>query len=327
MTYNKTSQTITVAVTAYNVAPYLKRCVQSILNQTYPNLEVLIVNDGSSDETAKLLDEVSRTDSRISLISQENHGISYTRNTCLSNASGDWLLFVDGDDYLPDDAVELLFKAAVDNNADMSVGGHILVSPNGKESYVSAPETYCSSSEESQLYFLTQGNNNLFPWGKLYSRKLYQKMHYEEGKIYEDVRITPFLLDLAKTVYIIDKPVYYYCLRPQSITYGQSISKQAEGLEAVLTYEQYIKEHYPSYSSYAAKKVISFCLYVMGKICESGRKTHPDEWNMAVTIAKEHLEHKEITGLPWTCIRLAVGTAPVLTGNLCHMYSRIRNGL
>ena len=318
---------ITVAITAFNIESLIERCIRSVCKQTFSNLEILIVNDGSTDNTLRTAEKYRNQDSRIRIISQENHGIAYARNTVLKEANGDWLAFVDGDDYLPEDSIKMLYNAAITADVPLSVGGHYISSSKNEPFYIKAEPVLCKTKEEAQRYFLTSGNNNLFPWGKLYRQDLYKSIHYEEGKVYEDVRIFPSLLDLAGSCVVVDKPVYYYCLRSESITYSSSVSKQMQGLEAVLEYSSYIEKKYPSLYEFASKKVITFCLYIMGKISASGRTNYQKEWRAVVSTLNNQYVNNKIPGLLWNCIRIAVSIAPGLTGDLCNVFSRVKNGV
>ena len=115
---------VSVIIPIYNVAPYLRRCLDSVLAQTYKKLDIILIDDGSTDLSGKMADEYACSDSRVQVIHQENGGLSHARNTGLDMMQGEWLMFVDSDDAIPENAVELLLKAALEKDTDMSMGSY-----------------------------------------------------------------------------------------------------------------------------------------------------------------------------------------------------------
>lgn len=112
---------VSIIVPVYKVEPYLNKCVDSILAQTFTDFECILVDDGSPDSCGKICDEYVQKDSRVKVIHQENQGLSAARNSGLDMASGAWIVFVDSDDWIEPDAVEVLYRAALQNDADMAV--------------------------------------------------------------------------------------------------------------------------------------------------------------------------------------------------------------
>ena len=116
---------ISIIVPAYNVQKYIKQCLESIINQTYKNLEIIVVNDGSKDKTLDIIESIAKDDPRIIVINQENQGVSATRNNALKGVDGDFVMFVDSDDWLDLDTCEVLIKEAVEENADIVMCGYV----------------------------------------------------------------------------------------------------------------------------------------------------------------------------------------------------------
>ena len=147
---------VTVVLPVYNVEQYLDRCINSVVNQTYKNLEIILVDDESPDNCPKMCDEWAKMDSRIKVIHKKNQGLGYARNTGIDNATGEYIYFVDSDDYIALDTIELAYKAAVENNADIVTFGYNQVDSNGniQKSYIPKPQKNIYEYAEIQNEFL-----------------------------------------------------------------------------------------------------------------------------------------------------------------------------
>ena len=209
------SELISIIVPIYNVDRYLRRCIESIINQTYKNIEIILVDDGSSDSSPEICDKYKEKDSRIIVIHKENGGLSSARNAGLEVAKGTLIGFVDSDDYIASDMYEKL-KANMDKySSDISACQFCF---NYKHS-----KRVCIVSSKEKLFRGKEKFDNLkyikgVAWNKLYKREIFKKIKYPDGKIYEDHLIICDVLNKAKKVSFLNETLYYYTTRKSSIT-------------------------------------------------------------------------------------------------------------
>ena len=179
---------ISVIVPVYKVEKYLNRCVESICKQSYSNLEILLVDDGSPDSCPQMCDEYAKADSRIIVIHKENGGLSSARNAALEVATGDYVICVDSDDYIHPRAVEKLYQACVMYQADIAMGLHFV--EKGEKLLIEDPvvdEVEIYSAVEALQVLLADKKMRNYAWNKLYKRELFEEVRYPEGRNYEDI--------------------------------------------------------------------------------------------------------------------------------------------
>lgn len=221
----KTNPLISVIVPIYNVEDYLTACIQSIIDQTYSNLEIILVNDGSTDQCGKICDKLGETDHRIQVIHQSNCGLSAARNTGLKQASGNFISFIDSDDYLDTHFYEYLLQPML-THAHIGITSCQFykieegkISP-WKSAYSIHQPTLHSHQDCCEKAIL--GKINVCVWDKLYRAELLKEIRFCEGRIVEDVL---FMADLSEAVkqyqldlYQLPERLYYYRIRPGSIS-------------------------------------------------------------------------------------------------------------
>lgn len=181
---------ISVIMPAYKVEKYLNRCIESILRQTFTDFELIIVDDGSPDNCPAMIDEWAKKDSRIVVIHQENQGLSGARNSGIKIANGEYLTFVDSDDWISDTMLEELFNLITKYDADISICGFIQTNGINNISIDNTnSEEYIYNRDEFMNIFLRIKNNRCihYAWGKLYRKELIDKDHYPLGMLNEDV--------------------------------------------------------------------------------------------------------------------------------------------
>ena len=211
---------ISVIIPIFRVEAYLRRCVDSVLAQTYRNMEIILVDDGSDDECPKICDEYARQDDRVSVIHQKNAGLSGARNAGIEKAGGSYLAFVDSDDYLSPEFLERLYRACVETGSDMSVcrweyvkGEPILECGNGRT------EIFTGRQMLANLY-IPDGAYFVVAWNKLYRRELFESIRYPAGRIHEDEATTYRIYHQVKQADYVDASLYGYFVTPSSITRG-----------------------------------------------------------------------------------------------------------
>lgn len=235
---------ISIVIPTYNVAPYIERCLRGVANQTYRNLEIIIVNDGSTDETGAIIDRIAKADDRMIVIHKDNTGVSDTRNKGLDVASGDYIGFVDGDDEVYPDMFEFLISNAKKHHAEISHCGFELVNPDRIIAINGTGKVAVHGSSEA-LVALLQGK--LFEpstCNKLYARNILKDVRYPGGiRINEDLLFNVEAFDRCKRSVYEDVVKYRYMYNPNSAArLGFDISKQQD----VLTVAKRIKNYLAS---------------------------------------------------------------------------------
>lgn len=208
---------ISVIVPAYNIAQYLPRCLDSILNQTHKNLEIIVISDGSTDETNDIIIDYAQKDSRIVPVFKANSGVSSTRNKGLDIASGDYIGFVDGDDYIEPDMYELLINNAIEYNADISHCGYQMVFPSRIDYYYDTDKRVLQDNETGVYDLLSAAFVEPGIWNKLYKKEVLQDVRMDcDIRINEDLLFNFFAFKKANISFYQDKPMYHYILRKGS---------------------------------------------------------------------------------------------------------------
>lgn len=272
---------VSVIVPMYQSAPYLRNSLNSVQAQTYANLEVLLIDDGSTDETIAIAQEYLNRDSRFRLIRQETRGVSAARNAGLDAATGEWIASMDSDDELVPTAIHTLVTAALENDVAMSMGAYVEchpVKPIPFRRTVGAKPCVLRTTEEVQRYFLTDGQFLCHMWTKLFRRDLFDELRFPEGKIYEDNFIMPDVLEAAGSCAVVNVPVYHYLVHKGSVSTAVNIRHQMDGLEARLYYADFMSRHHPALVPLANDAALSFACNLLGKMEHVGVDTVPEEW-------------------------------------------------
>lgn len=252
---------VSVIIPVYNVEKYLDKCVESVLNQTYNNLEIILVDDGSTDNCPGKCDEWANKDKRIKVIHKQNGGASDAKNVGLDNMTGEILMFLDADDYLTLDTIEILLNLMIKHNADVSCGTYIKVD----ENY--SPLSKCNNKELIYIYendnkfdfLIEHGIECVVPWGKLYKKFVFNKLRYPFGKITEDEYVVHQYIDRAKKIVYINKPLYFYLQRSTSVMGCKFSKKNLDAFGAFLGRIEFFKNKNLSakHEKYAYKAYLS----------------------------------------------------------------------
>ena len=177
---------ISVIVPVYNVEIFFDKCMTSIVNQTYKNLEIILVDDGSTDKSGKKCDEWKEKDERIKVIHKENGGASSARNVGLEDVTGNWISFIDSDDYIEKTFLENLYNSAKENNADIAAGGFKRITLY-KEKIKYSEENFISDKKDMMRRFLLNDGLSFAMCDKIYKKKLFDTIRFPEGKMNEDI--------------------------------------------------------------------------------------------------------------------------------------------
>lgn len=208
---------ISIIVPVYNIDKYISKCIDSLLFQSFKDIEIILVDDGSIDLSGKICDEYALKDNRIKVIHKENDGLSSARNTGLALAKGEYIGFVDGDDWVKDDTFEFLYKTLITHDADISVCGHFIVDGDTVESIRNNGDIKILNHVEALSAILLDDEINSFAWDKLYKRELFADLLYPVGRRFEDIAFTYLLFNRSNRVVQANVSKYYYVRRSGSI--------------------------------------------------------------------------------------------------------------
>lgn len=213
---------ISVVVPVYNVELYLEKCIESIINQTYKNLEIILVDDGATDRSGKICDDYSQKDSRIKVIHKQNGGLSEARNAGIEIACGDYIAFVDSDDFIHPKMYETMMNIMRKDHSDMIVCGITPVSDQAEiDQNMKIPndsDRIVNGVEFQHMYFDRKyAQTVVVAWNKLYSRRMFQTLRFPKGKLHEDEYTTYKITYPCKQISYVETGFYYYVTRSTSI--------------------------------------------------------------------------------------------------------------
>lgn len=237
---------VSVIVPVYNVELYLKFCVESIIMQTYENLEIILVDDGSQDGSDKICDDYANNDPRIKVVHKTNGGVSDARNWGVKAATGKYIAFVDSDDYIHEDMYSILYQTLVRYDADIVQCGHYIISDNTITDMIhSDGNITVHNQKEAIREIMFDETINSFAWDKLYKRELFEDFKYKNLNYHEDIAST-FKLFLKSTKVVCNNiPLYYYVRNQESISHTLSPEKYYSSYKAFKERESTIKEFCP----------------------------------------------------------------------------------
>lgn len=211
---------ISVIIPIYNVEQYLPECIESVLRQTYKNLEVILIDDGSGDRSGMICDEYAMKDDRIVVIHQENQGISKVRNKGVEESKGEYLFWVDSDDYVDKTIIETLYQNLIQHEADMSICNYTQGSERAY-SFENGAEKVEIFGCEKGLELIYESHHYSFimalSWAKLIKKSLYKDLKYPNGKIFEDIYMSHKLISRCDKIVYTNQVMYYYYQWPESI--------------------------------------------------------------------------------------------------------------
>lgn len=273
---------ISIIVPIYKVEEYLDRCVESIVNQTYENLEIILVDDGSPDRCGSMCDEWAEKDSRIKVIHKKNGGLSDARNAGLDIAAGAYIAFVDSDDWIHSNYIKILYTSLIENNADVSACDIDIVDDNSDITIINEQLTTKVFDNLSAMQSLVQGAefaSNV--WNKLYSVELLKNERFIVGKYHEDEFFSYRIISKINTAVFNNAKLYYYYQRSGSIMNSFSI-KHLDMLEAYIERINFLEKNY---SELALTDKKNFYISLVNNCCNALKYKNND----AVKLIKEHL--------------------------------------
>lgn len=246
---------ISIIIPVYKVEKYIERCIKCIQAQTYENWEAIFVDDGSPDKSGAICEQYAQIDSRIKVIHKENAGVAAARNTGLSNVTGEFVVFIDSDDYAHPQLLATLVKLQQETEADLAITGYELsydsvvkdAKPKGDKEIYNSSQAIKKIMENQQF---------CSPWSKLYKASLFRNIQYPEGAIYEDLMTAFAIFKAADKIVYQDIPLYYYFQVSESITRSDFHYGKLDEAKALKKQYEFIEKEFPELAEEAKYKYL-----------------------------------------------------------------------
>lgn len=263
---NSSHPLISVIVPVYNVSRFLRACVRSIQKQTYYNLEILLIDDGSTDNSGKICDELAISDSRIKVIHQKNGGLSDARNTGLDNQHGKYFCFVDSDDLIEDNYIEILYKLITSGNYQLAQIGTKVVSEDNKkllfERKIESKFKILDRTEFASGILLNK--IHVAAWCNMYLSKTFKNVRFTKGKINEDFLMWADGIEVLDKVIISDECLYRYRMRKNSITHSSKFKLYKACLDNSKVWLLKVRRNFPKIIQEAEYRYLYYLRVVVG---------------------------------------------------------------
>lgn len=281
---------VSIIIPVYNVNNYLRRCLDSVVGQTYQKLEIILVDDGSTDNSGKICDEYAQIDNRIIVVHKINGGLSDARNVGIDIASGKYIAFIDSDDFVSTKYIQILLEEIMKKNADIAICKYVkgsrddFVKENNKKRKIKC----FKSVEMLKNWHGKYKHVETVAWNKLYKLSLFKEnnISYPQGYYNEDVQTTHLLINKADNIILIDEVLYYYFQRKDSITGAISEKKIEDNI-----YSQKVRMSFFSGNNYQdsyERLLIKLLKYYMLMFFET------DSEKMKIKLYKKFMEEKPI---------------------------------
>lgn len=259
---------VSIIVPIYNVEPYLDKCIDSLLNQTYASIEVILVDDGSPDKCPYICDAYAKEDCRIKVIHKKNGGLSSARNAGLDICNGDYIMFVDSDDWIALDLIEKMVAIMQKKNVQLVTCGRWMVDKDNEDKITSG-QSEILTTEQAIKKSIFNDKVGIAAWGKLYKREILEKIYFPEGEIHEDVAIIYHVFNRCSSIYLMDYAGYYYRYNAEGLSKQPYSTKYDVVLKHVLENENLINTQYPKLQRYTATMVAQSCVDMLIKIIKT----------------------------------------------------------
>lgn len=261
---------ISIIVPVYNIQEYLQRCVDSLLNQTYRDIEIILVDDGSTDTSGQLCDQLAKQDRRIRVIHKPNGGLSDARNAGIEVAKGEWLAFVDSDDWVESSFLEQLLNAAQDAAADIAICSYNLTYDHhpAQSIVINQPQQVLTQQQALEDVLTYQRYGGVMTWNKLCKRAIFDKhqLRFPKGKLHEDNFTTYQAYFYANKLVYIDQPLYNYYQRSNGIMAEQFSERRYHAVEAAQDAQQFIAHHTPELAEAAEFNLIMSYVTLLNRL-------------------------------------------------------------
>ena len=315
-----------IIIPVYNVKRYISECINSVRMQSFPNIEIILVDDGSTDGSGEFCDRIGQKDERIRVIHRSNGGLSAARNTGLDHASGKYIAFLDSDDLMHPDMIRRLLETAEKTQADIVACGAYLFYENADSIIqIYAPEFGAYSVSRTFESIVTRNGMGGVVWNRLYRRSRFERVRFPEGRSYEDIPFHILLLESSPKVFAIPDPLVYYRQRKGSITKSDSVSFFRDRIRTRNELKSYIFRNTPSRFDRDLKNKIAanwqvHCISLWNRMSAC---REPECRKLQKQIRRELLNEKkgeDLLSLPFRIDRFLIRTVPDLASVLYRIY-------
>lgn len=268
---------ISVIIPVYKVEEYLNRCVDSVINQTYKNIEIILVDDGSPDNCPKICDDYAKKDKRIRVIHKKNGGLSDARNAGIDIAKGEYFSFVDSDDYVEKNYISFLFNLAKKYNSELTMGKQY-VRYSDKTIDTGSGNIYELNSHDTLEKMLYGEDFDVSAWAKLYKKELFKDVRFPVGRLFEDAATTYKLIDKSKKIVLSSKPIYNYIIRDNSITNEAFNEKKFDLILSTEEMTRFVINKYPDLKKACDRRLMYSYLSTLTQLikCKKVKKEYKD---------------------------------------------------
>lgn len=253
---------VSIIVPVYNVEKYLNRCVDSIINQSYKDIEIILVNDGSTDNCGKIIDDYKNNDDRVKVIHKENGGLSDARNFGIDVAKGKYLMFIDSDDWVDDKYVETFLNVMIEEKADLVIG-KIKSVFNEKNIPINLKNRIMLSRVDAYRKMFLEDGSIISACAKMYKKELFDTLRFEKGKLYEDFLIFDKIIEGSNKIVYIDYLGYYYFIKSNSITRSNFNPNRMVLIDKSKYYIEFCKCKYPILNNAAIRRYVVSCYNIL----------------------------------------------------------------
>lgn len=279
---------ISIIVPVYNVEQYLSKCLDSVLCQTFEDFELLLINDGSTDNSSEICERYAKQDDRIHYMTQKNQGLGRTRNVGINAAAGSYIMFVDSDDYIAENMLEILYQNILFSSADIAVCGLYNVYKTRCMPQCDQIEQFTCDNVQAFKLLLIGEKIPGSSCNKLFKKELLERVRYPEGILYEDVAFHTSLMQAVKTVHVDTTPLYYYVHRENSITTEKFNSRSMMFIYAYRDTLRLVEDKYPSVLPAARFKLFWAYFAILDRILQADDYWKIPEYKQVITYLKRN---------------------------------------
>lgn len=264
---------VSIIIPVYNVETYLRECVESVISQTYTNIEIWLIDDGSKDLSGIICDQYTEKDERVKVVHKENGGLSSARNIGLDYANGEYILFLDSDDIIPNDAVKVLLEVLEKNNVDIAIGNIMFFEENIANIQLNQgvdDKIKLFTSEKAIEESLYQLKFSCSPCSRIYRKKIFEEIRFPVGKLSEDLAVCHRIFDKSNNIAYINHTCYYYRQRSSSIMHTFN-EHRMDALTWTNEIEKYCNENHPGIIKAAKCRTFNVAIHLMLDLPQNGQ--------------------------------------------------------
>lgn len=288
---------ISVIIPVYNVEKYLDRCLESTASQSYKNIEIILIDDGSTDNSGKMCDQWVQKDKRIKVVHQENRGVSASRNRGIREAKGELISFIDSDDEVYSDYLDVMYRDLIENDCDLAMIKHNIKYPSVIKDAFTGTITIFDNSIDCLREMLLCRDVDVSSWGKLYKKSLFEGVEYPEGKIFEDTATFHAIVFNSKKIILNSTPHYNYIIRRKSISQQYFHEEKLDLIEATNAMCSDIERKIPNLKAECNVRRLHALLSTI-RIFSIGKDQSNKTKTYLLTLIKEQTRKTNISLLP-----------------------------